>query len=112
MCPGIVTSQVHSWLGWAAPVVRSMPNTPVGLQQGATAMVCSPQVDAAMLDRVHRMWLAVSPVVEAVDKEDLLDVAAAVSGSVAHVPVLHRPPEILTPRAAPLPPTSTACCTR
>ncbi|PVH91805.1 pyrroline-5-carboxylate reductase [Periconia macrospinosa] len=87
MCPGITAATLTSWLGPPRgfhipfPVVRTMPNTPVSVGQGATAMFAPPQTGKLELQRLIEFFRVVSPCVEVLEEESLLDVAAAVSGS-------------------------------
>ena len=85
MCPGITISKLENWLSpqnHPKPfgVVRTMPNTPVSIRQGATALVASAHATATELDRVIALFRVFSPCVEILPEESLLDVAAAVSG--------------------------------
>jgi pyrroline-5-carboxylate reductase len=85
MCPGITLSQIEGWLTSEdalrpATVIRTMPNTPVSIRQGATALVASRHATDGEVERVIEMLRIVSPCVETLAKEQLLDVAAAVSG--------------------------------
>lgn len=85
MCPGITISSLESWLSPANhsrpfPIVRTMPNTPVSVRQGATALVASRHATAEEVDRVIALFRIFSPCVETLTDENLLDVAAAVSG--------------------------------
>ncbi|KFY81621.1 hypothetical protein V498_08706, partial [Pseudogymnoascus sp. VKM F-4517 (FW-2822)] len=86
MCPGITISTLESWLNpqnhpKPFAVVRSMPNTPVSIRQGATALVASQHATTAEVDRVIALFRVFSPCVEILQEESLLDVAAALSGS-------------------------------
>lgn len=62
------------------PVVRAMPNTPALIQQGATVLFASSQVNA--VQRQHALAIA-SAIGQAwwVEEEALIDVVTAVSGS-------------------------------
>jgi pyrroline-5-carboxylate reductase len=85
MCPGITIPTLESWLtleNHSKPfsVVRTMPNTPVSICQGATALATSRHVKDIEFDNVVKLFRIFSPCVEKLPKEELLDVAAAVSG--------------------------------
>ena len=85
MCPGITISRLESWLSpqnhlKRFTVVKTMPNTPVSIRQGATALVASRHATTAEVDRVIALFRVFSPCVEMLPEENLLDVAAAVSG--------------------------------
>jgi len=85
MCPGITIPTLESWLTLSNGegvfgVVRTMPNTPVSLRQGATALIASQRAAAVQLDRVVDLFRTVSPCVEILSDESLLNVAAAISG--------------------------------
>ncbi|KAK5993869.1 Delta-1-pyrroline-5-carboxylate reductase apf3 [Cladobotryum mycophilum] len=80
MCPGILVSQLQSWLPEGTPIVRSMPNTPVSCLEGSTALY--PSSDALpRIDLVTTALRVVSPAVCVLPEENLLDVSAAISGS-------------------------------
>jgi pyrroline-5-carboxylate reductase len=85
MCPGITISKLESWLSPQShskrfTVVRTMPNTPVSIRQGATALIASRHATAAEVDHVIALFRVFSPCVETLAEENLLDVVAAVSG--------------------------------
>jgi len=85
MCPGITISKLESWLSLQNhqkpfTVVRTMPNTPVSIRQGATALFTSRYATAAEVDSVIALFHVFSPCVERLAEEGLLDVVAAVSG--------------------------------
>ncbi|OJJ36077.1 hypothetical protein ASPWEDRAFT_41310 [Aspergillus wentii DTO 134E9] len=80
MCPGITVSQLQSWLPAGTAIIRSMPNTPVEVREGATALFAS--ADATLrVNHVKLVLEEVSPLVSIVEQESMLDVVAAVSGS-------------------------------
>ncbi|XHG05675.1 hypothetical protein AWENTII_008893 [Aspergillus wentii] len=81
VCPGITMSQLAQELPPRAPIVRSMPNTPVAAGQGATALFANQWVDAKSMNQVDHVFRAISPTVEVLDREEMMDVVAAVSGS-------------------------------
>jgi pyrroline-5-carboxylate reductase len=81
MCPGITTSQLESWLPAGASIMRTMPNTPVAVRQGATAMFANKAVTAQQVAIVADLFRAVSPQVSLVGQESGIDVAASISGS-------------------------------
>jgi pyrroline-5-carboxylate reductase len=68
MCPGITIPTLESWLTLSngtgvSGVVRTIPNTPVSLRQGATAVIASQRVTAVQLDRVVDLFRIISPCV-------------------------------------------------
>ncbi|KAF4429376.1 hypothetical protein F53441_14020 [Fusarium austroafricanum] len=81
MCPGITTAQLENWLPEGASVVRTMPNTPVAVRQGATAMFANKATTSQQASIVADLFRAVSPQVSFVNHEDGIDVAASISGS-------------------------------
>ncbi|KAF7591580.1 hypothetical protein BBP40_001328 [Aspergillus hancockii] len=81
VCPGITTTQLEAWLPRGTPVVRSMPNIPLAAQQGATALFANQAIGKAQLSEVRQVFAVVSPSVEVMPREELMDVAASVSGS-------------------------------
>ncbi|TLD07982.1 hypothetical protein PspLS_12162 [Pyricularia sp. CBS 133598] len=82
-CPGIRIETLASWLPQNAAIVRTMPNTPACIRQGATAAFAGPTVSAiaGAAEAVAALIRHVSPSLCFVPTEDLLDVAASVSGS-------------------------------
>jgi pyrroline-5-carboxylate reductase len=88
MCPGITITMLESWLTMQNQpkpftVIRTMPNTPVSIRQGATALIASAHATTAEIDRVISLFRVFSPCVEILPEESLLDVAAAVSGYIS-----------------------------
>ncbi|RGP66592.1 pyrroline-5-carboxylate reductase [Fusarium longipes] len=81
MCPGITTAQLESWLPSGASIVRTMPNTPVAVRQGATAMFANKAVTPQQASIVADLFRAVSPQVSFINEEAAIDVAASISGS-------------------------------
>jgi pyrroline-5-carboxylate reductase len=82
MCPGITVEQMKGWLPADVPIVRSMPNTPVMVCQGATGIFPCNLVTQTQLDCVIQIFKSISPTVVVLPREDLLDVVASVSGYV------------------------------
>ncbi|KAJ1714128.1 pyrroline-5-carboxylate reductase [Aspergillus flavus] len=80
MCPGITVSQLQDWLPTGTAIVRSMPNTPVEVRQGATGLFASEDA-TVRVNHVKTVLEEVSPLVTIVPEESMLDVVAAVSGS-------------------------------
>ncbi|KAH8712026.1 pyrroline-5-carboxylate reductase dimerization-domain-containing protein [Phaeosphaeriaceae sp. PMI808] len=81
LCPGITTTQLQTWLPARSPIVRSMPNTPVAVGQGATALFGNEHVTDKLMEEIRLLLLSVSPCIEFLVHEDHLDVVASVSGS-------------------------------
>ncbi|RAH47393.1 pyrroline-5-carboxylate reductase family protein [Aspergillus brunneoviolaceus CBS 621.78] len=81
LCPGITIAQLQGWLPTGTPIVRSMPNTPVMVCQGATGLFPSSLVTPCQLITLTRMFEAISPSVVTLAHEDQLNVVAAISGS-------------------------------
>nr|POE90206.1 delta-1-pyrroline-5-carboxylate reductase apf3 [Quercus suber] len=80
MCPGITIQQLGTWLKQQLPIVRTMPNTPVSEKQGATAMFANSLVSDHDMQQVINVFRPISPAVCLLPREDLIDVAACVSG--------------------------------
>lgn len=76
---GIRTEHLQEWLG-PVPIVRTMPNRPALFGQGATGMFATSHVSAAHRQLAASVMAAVGTTIW-VDREDLLDVVTAVSGS-------------------------------
>ncbi|KAF2005474.1 hypothetical protein P154DRAFT_424640, partial [Amniculicola lignicola CBS 123094] len=86
MCPGITISKLETWLHLrenqnAFTVVKTMPNTPVYIRQGATAFFTNKHASEAKVKSVVALFRVFSPCVERLAEESLLDVAVAVSDS-------------------------------
>ncbi|MBT3271674.1 MAG: pyrroline-5-carboxylate reductase [Spirochaetales bacterium] len=75
---GITTSYLASRLG-DVPIIRTMPNTPAMVDEGATAIFNRNASDEA-LERAVKLFDAVGKTV-VLDDENLLDAVTAVSGS-------------------------------
>ncbi len=67
-------------LGEGVRVVRTMPNTPAQVGMGSTGIYFPPSVDAAARQEVLALFSSFGAAVE-VQKEELLDVVTALSGS-------------------------------
>ena len=77
---GVTEASIQAWLGQAAAVVRTMPNTPAMIQSGAIAMHASDEVDTEQRNRAETIMRACG-LARWVAEEALVDVATAVSGS-------------------------------
>lgn len=75
---GITTSYLAKRLG-DVQIIRAMPNTPAMVDEGATALYAS-SASQASLDHAIELFSAVGKAVT-VEKEELIDVVTAVSGS-------------------------------
>lgn len=89
MCPGIRLSQLESWLPADTAIVRSMPNTPLEVGAGSTALSANVAAAHSVAD-VEAVFRTVCPAVCLVE-EDMLDVVAAVSGYVLRPPTFWFP---------------------
>jgi pyrroline-5-carboxylate reductase len=76
---GIKTSFINSVLGVECPVIRTMPNTPVLVDSGATAISKGRFADEEHLKIAHTIFKSVG-IVEVVP-ENLLDAVTGLSGS-------------------------------
>jgi len=77
---GITTASIQHWAKTEVPVVRSMPNTPALIGQGATGLYATGNVNASqrslaegVLSAVGKAWW--------LPEEKLLDAVTAISGS-------------------------------
>ncbi len=77
---GVRIESIQNWIGASVSLVRAMPNTPALLGAGATGLYCTAGVSAAQRKLTERILGAVG-IVQWVDKEELLDVITALSGS-------------------------------
>ncbi len=76
---GIPTETLQRWLG-APAIVRAMPNTPVRVGCGVTGLYATPAVLPEQKQLAAKLFGSVGEVVW-VDREPLLDVVTALSGS-------------------------------
>jgi pyrroline-5-carboxylate reductase len=77
---GVREPDLRGWLGYEAPVVRTMPNTPALVRSGATALFANPFVSSGQRDLAESVMRAVGMTLWVQD-EALMDVVTAVSGS-------------------------------
>ena len=77
---GTRIARILEWLGYPAPVVRTMPNTPALLGCGATALFANEAVTDEQRDAAQTI-LRSAGIALWVDDEGLLDAVTAVSGS-------------------------------
>lgn len=77
---GIPEPSIRSWLGFAAPIVRCMPNTPALVQSAATALYANPQVSDAQHDIAESIMRSVGLTIW-LDNEQDMDAVTALSGS-------------------------------
>ncbi len=77
---GTRIGRILEWLGYPAPVVRTMPNTPALLGCGATALFANEAVTDEQRDAAETI-LQSAGIALWVDDEGLLDAVTAVSGS-------------------------------
>ena len=79
VAPGKTIAHCKSFLGADAPVIRAMPNTPLLVGQGATALASEPPVSAEELDTIRSVFSASGLTVDV--NEAHFDAVIAVSGS-------------------------------
>jgi pyrroline-5-carboxylate reductase len=77
---GITTSQLDAWSGGGRRVVRSMPNTPALIGQGACGLHANPACTAEDR-RVAASLLGAVGVCAWIEEESLMDAVTALSGS-------------------------------
>lgn len=87
LCPGITVAQLESWLPQDTPVVRTMPNTPVSVRQGATALFLNSFTSPDMASEIRAIFQGMSPATVVLPQEDLLDIVASISGLVLPWPL-------------------------
>jgi pyrroline-5-carboxylate reductase len=80
VCPGITVSQLEAWLPKQTPIMRTMPNTPISVKQGATAIFSNQYMTSSLSAEVQLIFKSISPEVALLPEEDLMDIAASVSG--------------------------------
>jgi pyrroline-5-carboxylate reductase len=76
---GVTLEKICSWLHPAARVVRSMPNTPMQIGEGASVYAPGPRVTDADLALVHRILSASGKAWRVEEKQ--IDTVTALSGS-------------------------------
>ena len=77
---GVQVRHIRDWLGFHAAIVRTMPNTPALVGEGATALYANEQVSDEGRRRAEAILGAVGLTVW-VTQEGLLDTVTALSGS-------------------------------
>jgi pyrroline-5-carboxylate reductase len=77
---GISTTSLQSWLGDAARIVRSMPNTPALIGQGATGLFAGTHVESDARDVATALMRSVGKTVW-LAHEQQMDAVTATSGS-------------------------------
>ena len=77
---GITTSSIQAMTNPKTPIIRCMPNTPSMIGRGASALFASSSVTMAARNLAEQVTNAVGLTIW-VEKESLLDVVTAVSGS-------------------------------
>ncbi|RKZ37745.1 MAG: pyrroline-5-carboxylate reductase [Gammaproteobacteria bacterium] len=77
---GVREPDIRRWVGFAAAIVRCMPNTPALVGSGATALYANTNVSQEQRERAESVLRAVGTAIW-VDDEGLLDAVTALSGS-------------------------------
>lgn len=77
---GIGTDSLQTWLGENVKLVRAMPNTPAMIQQGATGLFATAQVNEHQKQLAEQI-LSATGLALWVDDEQLLHAVTAISGS-------------------------------
>jgi pyrroline-5-carboxylate reductase len=77
---GIRIDQIERWIGKPLPIVRCMPNTPALIGAGATGLIANARANAAERARAESM-LGAAGRTAWIDREELMDVVTALSGS-------------------------------
>ncbi len=77
---GVRSVDIERWLGHRAAIVRTMPNTPALLRQGATGLFANTEVSSEQR-RVAEQVMGSVGITIWVDDEPALDAVTAVSGS-------------------------------
>ncbi len=77
---GVREPDIRRWLGFEAPVVRAMPNTPALVGSGATGLFANTRVSTAQRDLAESILRAVGMVLW-LDDESQMDAVTALSGS-------------------------------
>jgi pyrroline-5-carboxylate reductase len=84
---GIQLRELKAWFsagGRAPPIVRTMPNTPALVGEGATGLYAGEDVSEAERELTSALIASVSQATEWVSEERLLDVVTGISGESSH----------------------------
>lgn len=82
---GIQLNQLREWFaagGKTPPIVRTMPNTPALVGEGATGLYAGDDVSKDERELTSALMASVSPASEWVSEERLLDVVTGISGKI------------------------------
>jgi pyrroline-5-carboxylate reductase len=77
---GVRIDQIDAWGGGDLPIVRAMPNTPALIGAGATGLTANARVGDAERAAAERI-LGAAGLTVWIEREDLMDVVTAISGS-------------------------------
>ncbi len=77
---GVRIAQIDAWLGGGYPIVRAMPNTPALVGAGATGLIANAATDARARTDAEAILASAGSTVW-IEREDLMDVVTALSGS-------------------------------
>jgi pyrroline-5-carboxylate reductase len=80
---GIQLNELRQWFsagGKTPPIVRTMPNTPALVGEGATGLYAGEEVSKDERELTSALMASVSPATEWVSEEKLLDVVTGISG--------------------------------
>ena len=80
LAAGVTEAAIDRWLGGDNAIVRCMPNTPALVKTGATALHGNARITADQRNRAEAVLRSVGVAVW-VEREELLDVVTALSGS-------------------------------
>ena len=78
MAAGLSLAAIREMVGFACPLIRIMPNTPVAVGQGMVLYCATPETTPAQMDAFRQMMQAAGRLGEI--EERLIDAASAVSG--------------------------------
>ena len=79
ICAGVTIATIKKYIGNQASVIRAMPNTPLLLGEGMTALACPPDVDTNSFQDIRALFAASGKTVEVDELE--ISAVTAVSGS-------------------------------
>jgi pyrroline-5-carboxylate reductase len=77
---GITTEQMQAWLQQPTAIIRTMPNTPAAIGQGAIGMFANPHVTDTQRQMCEQMMDAMGTSVWVTEETDM-DIVTALSGS-------------------------------
>ena len=80
LAAGVRTDKLHTFFNTPISIIRAMPNLPVAVRAGATALYADEKTNHASYTLVHSLFSTIG-IALTVDQEEMLDSVTALSGS-------------------------------